>query len=97
MKKDKLNLTDTEFRREAKRRVNVCPTCDGGDMIIQILVGGVLPSRVTAKCCRCGREVTDIHIVEAFATRNSLATIVTPQSLVKCLRRVLRKFKSKKY
>lgn len=95
--KDNFNLTKSEFNRELKKRVNTCPTCDSSDLIIQILMGGVLPCRITAKCCRCGREVTDFHMIETVGTKNSLATIVTPRSLIKCLQTVLRNFKDKKY
>jgi len=93
MKKDKWNLSDNQFDREMFRRLNRCPKCGSQVMLIQILLGCSAPSSWLIQCGRCGYKTEDFQIVEAIGSENRLATIVTMESLLKSLKRALKKFK----
>ena len=65
-------------------------------MIVLITIGGLIPSKIRAKCFRCGHEVSDVHIIEAYGTNERIATVVTSDSLTKCLKSVLKRYKRKR-
>ena len=94
--KNKFNLTEREFERALRKRVNCCPKCGCEQMKILISIGGTWPDMCTATCRGCGHDARSVNMIDAYGTDSALATIVTAETLIKCLKSVLKQYKSHK-
>ena len=68
-----------------------CPFCGGvSELVFKIPVFGTGGCEI--KCVSCGARVSDFNYSESHFTEKTLSTIVTTQSIIRCIQRTVEKW-----